>query len=64
MDELLLSHHELRGAIRIAARTIIDLKRGQRNDPTVVLLLRVHRKARAVAQAYKEKAGNSEPGKA
>jgi hypothetical protein len=54
MDALLRSHHELRGALRLAGRKIVTLNFGRRNDPVLELLRRTLRDARAVAKAAQE----------
>ena len=50
-SDLLLSHHELRGALRVAGQEIRKLNFGRKDSPVLQLLRRVLREARGVAAA-------------
>lgn len=50
MTDLERSHAELRAALILAGKRIVKLNFGKRDDPTLALLRRVLREARAVAR--------------
>lgn len=52
-SDLLRSHDELRAALRIAGKRIRLLNFGRREDPTLTLLRRVLKEARAVAKVQR-----------
>jgi hypothetical protein len=49
-SDLLRSHEDLRGALRVAGKEIYKLNFGRRDTPVLKLLRRVLREARAVAR--------------
>jgi hypothetical protein len=51
MDPMILSHKELRAALRIARREIVKLNFGKRDTPILQLIDRVQADAKAVALA-------------
>jgi hypothetical protein len=50
MTDLGRSHAELRAALMLAGKRIVNLSFGRRDDPVLVILRRVLRDARAVAK--------------